>query len=417
MLLKRRWAALGTVAPWVTLAGRLILGPVFIAAGLTKLGDPLGAAEAVQAYQILPARLATLVGYGVPLLGIALGILLVAGLATRLVAVLLGLHLVVYIAGIVSLWARGISIDCGCFGGGGPVALGHTQYSLDILCEAGLLALAVIVAAWAPGRFAIDRALGLRASGADLAGRRLGESGAPQHDDSGPPPHRRPSGLLNNAGVLILILVVAAAGTLVQRNRAATETTAYLGPYAPVTRTADDTMTMAQPGVTKPVLVIYEDYQCSICDEFELANGGPIQKLADQGRVKIVYHLFTIFVGSQPRQGNSTRAWAAAECVPAGTWVKYHNLLYLDQPAETAENGFPVAQLLAFGRRMGLTDGAFIQCVTSQRYAARLVPLSNQIFKSGINATPTVTLNGRPLNLATLVSPNGALSQAITAAP
>jgi uncharacterized membrane protein YphA (DoxX/SURF4 family) len=338
MLLRRRRAGPGTVAPWVTLAARLILGPVFIAAGLTELGDPLGAAEAVRAYQILPARLATLVGYGVPLLGIALGILLVVGLATRLAAVLQGLSLVVYIGGIVSVWARGISIDCGCFGGGGPVALGHTQYSLDVLRDAGLLALAVTVAAWPPGRFAIDRALGLRASRPTPDARTLGESGAPQPGDSVPPPRRPHSGLLNNAGVLILVLVVAAAGTLVQRNRAAGETTAYPGPYAPVTRTADDTVTMAQPGVTTPVLVIYEDYQCSICDEFELANGGPIQKLADQGRVKIVYHLFTIFVGSQPRQANSTRAWAAAECVPVGTWVKYHNLLYLDQPAETAEN-------------------------------------------------------------------------------
>jgi protein-disulfide isomerase len=229
-----------------------------------------------------------------------------------------------------------------------------------------------------------------------------------------PPPGQNRQLTIIAAAVLVLILV--AVGFLVQRNRAAAGTAVYHGPYAPVTRTAGNAVTMAQPGVTEPVLQVYEDYQCSICDEFELANGGAIEKLAYQGQVKIVYHLFTIFVGSQPRQANSTRAWAAAKCVPAGSWVKYHNLLYANQPAETRQDGFPVTQLLALGKRIGLTSSAFTQCVTSQRYAAQMVPLSNRIFKSGITATPTLLLNGRSLSLATLVSRNGALSQVIRAA-
>jgi protein-disulfide isomerase len=234
--------------------------------------------------------------------------------------------------------------------------------------------------------------------------------------DGPPPPRRRDRDLLIYAAVLALIMVVVGMGILVQRSRSTAGTTAYAGPYAPVARTADDTVTMAQPGVTKPVLQIYEDFQCSVCDEFELANGGLVERLAYQGRVKVVYHPFTIFVGSQPRQANSTRAWAAAQCVAARSWVRYHNLLYLHQPAETAVDGFPLTQLLALGRRIGLTGSAFTQCVASQRYAAQIVPLSNRITNSGIGTTPTVTLNGRPVSLSTLVLPNGALSQAIIAA-
>jgi protein-disulfide isomerase len=227
------------------------------------------------------------------------------------------------------------------------------------------------------------------------------------------------------AGATVLVLILVAVGVLVERDRAASKASAaaaaseafvYHGPYAPITPAAGDSVTMAQPGVTKPVLNIYEDYQCSICDQFELANGGPIEKLADQGRVKVVYHLFTIFLGSQPRQANSTRAWAAAKCVPAGSWVRYHDLLYENQPSETAVNGFPVTQLLALGQRIGLTSPGFIQCVTSQRYAAQIVPLSTLINKHGINATPTVLLNGRSLSLTTLVSTTGALAEVIRAA-
>jgi protein-disulfide isomerase len=415
MLLRGRWADRGVSASWLTLAARLVLGSVLIAAGLAKLGDPIRAAEAVQAYRILPANLAPMVGYGQSALALTLGILLVVGLATRLVGVLQGLLLIVYIGGIVSVWARRLSIDCGCFGGGGPVALGHTQYPLDILRDIALLALAALVVTWAPGRFAVDRLLGVMPQHpGDLA---PDESNTAEPVEAGPggAPHRGPSERLINAGVLVLVLVLAAAGTVVQRDRAAAESTAYPGPYAPATMTAGNTVTMAQPGVTKPVLVIYEDFQCSVCDEFELANGGLVERLAYLGRVKVVYHLFTIFVGSQPRQANSTRAWAAAKCVPAHSWVGYHDLLYVHQPAETMQNGFPVTQLLALGRLSGLTSSAFTQCVTSQRYAAQLVPISNGISRRGINATPTVTLDGRQISLSTLVLVNGALSQVITA--
>jgi protein-disulfide isomerase len=218
------------------------------------------------------------------------------------------------------------------------------------------------------------------------------------------------------AGAAILVLILIAAGVLIHRDRAASYPSVYAGPYAPVAQTANHTVTMAQPGVTTPVLVIYEDYQCSICDGFELENGGPIEQLAYQGRVKVIYHMFTIFVGSQPRQANSTRAWAAAQCVPTRSWVTYHNLLYANQPLETTWGGFPVTQLLAFGRRIGLASSAFTQCVTSQRYAAELVPLSNRIVKDGFNATPTVLLNGHSLGMSILDSTNGALADAIRAA-
>ena len=38
--------------------------------------------------------------------------------------------------------ARGLSIDCGCFGGGGAVYPGHTAYVQEILRDTGFLVLA-----------------------------------------------------------------------------------------------------------------------------------------------------------------------------------------------------------------------------------------------------------------------------------
>jgi uncharacterized membrane protein YphA (DoxX/SURF4 family) len=77
-----------------------------------------------------------------PFLEIALGLLLLLGIGTRLVAVVSGALLLVFIAGVAQAWARGLSIDCGCFGGGGAVAPGATAYVQEIVRDIGFLTLA-----------------------------------------------------------------------------------------------------------------------------------------------------------------------------------------------------------------------------------------------------------------------------------
>jgi len=51
-----------------------------------------------------------------------------------------GLLMLAFIIGIGSAWARGLTIDCGCFGGGGTIGAAQTQYGRDILRDAGLAA-------------------------------------------------------------------------------------------------------------------------------------------------------------------------------------------------------------------------------------------------------------------------------------
>ena len=221
-------------------------------------------------------------------------------------------------------------------------------------------------------------------------------------------------------GGAVAVIVVAVIVILAVRPGSSTGTAGspvhsafYNGPFAPVTKNPDRSVTMSQPSVKTPVLDIYEDFQCPICDAFEKANGAVVQKLADQGKVRVIYHPFTIFLGEQPAQDNSVRAWAAAQCVPAGKWAAYHNLLYSNQPSERTQGGFPVSLLLALGRKIGLTSAPFTQCVSSQRYAPLDVPLSERIIKSGITGTPTVKLNGKTISNATLIQPGTALRNLI----
>ncbi len=69
----------------------------------------------------------------------------------------LGLLLAVYIAGISSVWARGLSIDCGCFSKGGQLAPGqHPNYLWDIVRDVALLAVAVFLFLTPRTRISVD---------------------------------------------------------------------------------------------------------------------------------------------------------------------------------------------------------------------------------------------------------------------
>ncbi len=133
-----------------------MLGGVFLVAGVLKAIDPQSSVAAVRAYQLLPSSLATIVGWGLPFAEIALGLLLLAGIATRAVAVGVAMLLVIFIAGVVSAAARGLSIDCGCFGGGGAVDPGKTAYGVELVRDTGLLLLALWLI-WQPrSRLTLD---------------------------------------------------------------------------------------------------------------------------------------------------------------------------------------------------------------------------------------------------------------------
>jgi protein-disulfide isomerase len=222
---------------------------------------------------------------------------------------------------------------------------------------------------------------------------------------------------LVGAGVLVLA-VAAVAGVTSQHGRRTAAPVhpaqfGYTGPYAPVTLNADNSVTMARPGVTKPVLDVYEDFQCSACRTFERSDGALLQQLAYQGKVKVVYYPFTVFT-SQPQLGDSVRAWAAARCVPPDRWAKYHNALYANQPAQTASSGFPVSQLVRLGRDAGITGPAFAQCVQSQQYALLDAPVSDQIINAGLSSMPGLMLNGKALGSGLTPSALRKLIQAVS---
>ncbi|WP_345427348.1 MauE/DoxX family redox-associated membrane protein [Pseudonocardia xishanensis] len=155
----------GRVLDGIGTLARLGLAAVWLVSGLLKAMDPAQTYVAVRAYDVLSRPLVSVVAGILPWFELALGLLLLVGIGTRAVAVLSAGVLLVFIAGVTQAWVRGLSIDCGCFGGGGAVAPGQTQYVQEILRDVGFLALAIWLIVRPQTLFAAERRLVTSGSG------------------------------------------------------------------------------------------------------------------------------------------------------------------------------------------------------------------------------------------------------------
>jgi uncharacterized membrane protein YphA (DoxX/SURF4 family) len=161
----------GTVAPmwkrWISGVARIGLAAVWLVSGGIKAADPTQTIVAVRAYRLLSEDWVGPVATVLPFLEIGLGLFLVVGLGVRLVAGVSAAVLLVLVSVIASVWARGMSIDCGCFGGGGAADVDAWDYVREIARDIGFLALAVWLIAFprSPG------ALGPRSRTGTFSGR------------------------------------------------------------------------------------------------------------------------------------------------------------------------------------------------------------------------------------------------------
>ena len=124
---------------------RIGLGALFVYAGVVKLADVRALAVDVANYRLLPEWGVSAFAAALPGIEIVCGASLVAGRWLRAGAWLAVLMMIAFSAATGQALARGINLDCGCFGAGrAPVT------EMTLLRDLGLLAAAVATAAIAP---------------------------------------------------------------------------------------------------------------------------------------------------------------------------------------------------------------------------------------------------------------------------
>jgi len=103
----------------VSLVLRLALGIIFVYAAWVKLREPWALfAMAIDSYQLLPLTWVELVARTLPWVELAIGVFLIAGVLLRSASVGTAALLAVFFALMVRAYAKGMAINCGCFGPG-----------------------------------------------------------------------------------------------------------------------------------------------------------------------------------------------------------------------------------------------------------------------------------------------------------
>ena len=121
----------------------ILIGAVFIYAGVIKVLDPVGFAGDIENYKILPWPIGVRLAFYLPWLEIICGFALVfRRFYGGALVILLGL-VVVFIGATVAAKARGIDITCGCFGHASKDLSFTWHMVLDLALLSGVIALFV----------------------------------------------------------------------------------------------------------------------------------------------------------------------------------------------------------------------------------------------------------------------------------
>ncbi|HEY3270503.1 MAG TPA: MauE/DoxX family redox-associated membrane protein [Geothrix sp.] len=130
--------------PKLTMAVRIALGLVFIAAALPKIGDPPGFAKAIWAYQLVPGPALNPMALVLPWLELFCGLALCLGIWIRAAAAWVAMMLLAFGFALSINLARHHPVDCGCFGGAAQKTMAEQFADMrwSLLRDAGLLLLA-----------------------------------------------------------------------------------------------------------------------------------------------------------------------------------------------------------------------------------------------------------------------------------
>lgn len=141
-------------------------------------------------------------------------------------------------------------------------------------------------------------------------------------------------------------------------------------------------------------LIEYSDFRCPSCQRAQAALREPLEQLAQNGTIRLVYkHMLVI--GDKV---NSQIAAEAAECAAdQGYFWAFHDLLFANQ---AEGQGWTRDAMKSYARQLGLEPQAFSQCIDSEKYAEKVLSDSAEGYAvPEIRGTPSYLVNGQLLEL------------------
>ena len=160
---------------------------------------------------------------------------------------------------------------------------------------------------------------------------------------------------------------------------------------APATITAPG----AEAEAGKPVkVVLYIDFICPVCTNFEATYNETLTKLRDEGKITVEYRALG-FLDSRSTTNYSSRAANAAACVVNESPEKYSafvDALFDKQPAEGGA-GLSDDELKKLATEVGAKS--IDSCVENKTYRPWVKYTTQEAAAIGVTGTPTVIVDGK----------------------
>ena len=154
-----------------------------------------------------------------------------------------------------------------------------------------------------------------------------------------------------------------------------------------------------------PVIKIYLDYQCPICQAFDVPNSSLIESKVSAGDWIIEYHPISFLDGRGSPNTYSSRAANAAICVSEydpNKFATFNDLLYANQPAEQTA-GPENDKLVAFTQQVGVNNADKVAtCINEKSFGAWIKSSSDKALNEvvpgtslKVDGTPFIVVNGQ----------------------
>ena len=187
-------------------------------------------------------------------------------------------------------------------------------------------------------------------------------------------------------GMVAFIVIVGVVFSFISNRSSSTA-------QVPASVSKDDGYGIVLNPSATPQIDIYVDYQCPVCKNFEIINGGYISEVAAAGKAKIVVHPMT-FIGAE-----SILAANAVACAADEDKFLDMNLAIFQNQSSTENSGLWTGDYMKrLGNSIGLKSASFEKCVTDGTYVDWTRNVAQASAASNVNSTPTVKINGKEID-------------------
>ncbi len=161
-------------------------------------------------------------------------------------------------------------------------------------------------------------------------------------------------------------------------------------------------------------LDVWSDYQCPVCGQFaEMVEPSLIRTYVANGMLRIVDH-DAAFQGrrSSSAYDESVESAAGARCAAdQGLYWQFHNVLFANQVGEN-QGAYRDERLRAIATKVGVDVAAWDACRATGKQQAAVRAETTDAVSLGIDATPTMHLNGQVIVGLRSAAELGAMIQA-----